>query len=119
MESRKDGGFRGPTPNLRMARQVRYTPHPFIQAVSRDLDELIEAQSDLLTERYLSASEKWEIAQDAFEGLLASCPSIRECSGCDVKIFWTAVADAATRRKTLLWLQRSTRRSQGDHHVLH
>ena len=102
-----------------MPRQGQYIPHPFIELVITALDELIEAQSGLLAEYCVSASEKWEIAQDAFEGLLASCPSIRECSGCDMKIFWTAVADAATRRKTLLWLQRSTRRSQGDHHVLH
>ena len=60
-----------------MVRQVRGTPHLFIQVVSLTLDELIETQSDLLTEHYLSASEKWEMSQDAFEGLLASCPRIR------------------------------------------
>ena len=84
---KRSRGFRGPTPNLRMPRGGQYTPHPFIQVVSRALDELIEAQSDSLVEYYLSASEKWEMPKDAFEVLLASSPRIRGCADWDVEIF--------------------------------
>ena len=59
MESRKEVvDFRGPTPNLRMVRQVRGTPHLFIRVVSLTLDELIETQSDLLMEHYPRARHK-------------------------------------------------------------
>ena len=87
-----------------MPRGRQYTPHPFIQVVSRALDELIEAQSDSLVEYYLSASEKWEMPQGAFEDLLASSPRIRGCADWDVEIFWIAVADAANRGQGLVGL---------------
>ena len=68
-----------------MPRQERYRPHPFIQLVFTALDELIEAQSDLLAEYYLSASERWEMPQDAFEDLLASSPTIQGCNDWEVE----------------------------------
>ena len=101
-----------------MPRGGQYTPHPFIQVVSRALDELIETHSDSLVEYYLSASEKWEMPQGAFEDLLASSPRIRGCADWEVETFWIAVADAANRSQPLLWLQRSARFSQGEHVIV-
>ena len=101
-----------------MPRGGRYTPHPFIKLVSSALDELIEADGNLLAEYYLSASEKWEMPKDAFEVLLASSPRIRGCADWDVEIFWIAVVEAVNRSHPLLWLQRSTRRSQADHAIV-
>jgi hypothetical protein len=101
-----------------MPRQERYRPHPFIQLVFTALDELIEAQSDSLVEYYLSALEKWEVPQGAFEDLLASSPRIQRCGDWDVETFWTAIGEADRRMQPLLWLQRSTRHSQGDHAIV-
>ena len=98
-----------------MPRQVRYKPHPFLQLVVTALDELIEAQSGLLMEYYLPASEKWEMPQDAFEDLLASTPVIQGCDDWDVETFWTAVIEAENRCTPLLWLQRSTTHTRGEH----
>ena len=72
----------------------------------------------MLAEYYLSASEKWEVPQGAFDVLLASSSRIQGCADWDVETFWTAVADAANRSHPLLWLQRSTRHSQGDHAIV-
>ena len=55
-----------------MPRRPHYEPHPFLQLVSDALGVLIEVGSPLLTENYFSASEKWEMPQDAFEDLFAS-----------------------------------------------
>ena len=101
-----------------MPRQERYRPHPFIQLVFTALDELIEAQSDSLVEYYLSALEKWEVPQGAFEDLLASSPRIQGCGDWDVETFWTEIGEADRRMQPLLWLQRSTRHSQGDHAIV-
>ena len=105
-----------------MPRQERYRPHPFIQLVFTALDELIEAQSDSLAAYYLSASEKWEVPQEvpqgAFEDLLASSPRIQGCGDWDVETFWTAIGEAENRCTPLLWLQWSTRFSQGDHVIV-
>jgi hypothetical protein len=70
-----------------MPNRAQYRPHVFIQLVITALDELIEAQSDSLAAYYLSASEKWEMPQDAFEDLLASSPTIRGCGDWDVETF--------------------------------
>ena len=110
--------FRGPTPNLRMPRQGQYTPHPFIKLVITALDELIESQSDSLAAYCVSASEKWEMPQGAFEDLLALSPRIQGCDDWDAETFWTDVVEAERRRQPLLWLQGSTRRSQGDHAIV-
>ena len=82
------------------------------------LDELIEAQSDSLAEYCVYASEKWEMPQGAFEDLLASSPRIQRCGDWDVETFWTAIGEAENRCTPLLWLQRSSRFSQGDHVIV-
>ena len=56
--------------------------------------------------------------QDAFEDLLASTPTIQGCGTWDVETFWTAVIEAERLYRPLLWLQRSTRRSQADHAIV-
>ncbi len=76
-----------------MPRQGRYRPHPFLPLVVTALDELIEAQSGLLAEYYLPASETWEMPQGAFEALLASAPRIQGCGNWDVETFWSAVQE--------------------------
>tara|TARA_A100001015_G_scaffold11406_1_gene13586 strand:- start:3815 stop:4534 length:720 start_codon:yes stop_codon:yes gene_type:complete len=86
--------------------------------VTTALDELIEAQSDLLAAYCVSASEKWEMPQGAFEDLLASSPRIQGCDDWDAETFWTDVVEAERRRQPLLWLQRSTRFSQGEHVIV-
>ena len=101
-----------------MPRQGQYIPHPFIELVITALDELIEAQSGLLAEYCVSASEKWEMPQDAFEDLLASSQRIQGCGDWDVETFWADVKEAENRCTPLLWLQRSTRRSQADHAIV-
>ena len=101
-----------------MPREGQYTPHPFIQLVIIALDELIEAQSDSLSAYCVSASGKWEMPQGAFEDHLASSPSIQGCGDWEVETFWTDVVEAERRRQPLLWLQRSTRHSQGDHAIV-
>ena len=115
---KRSRGFRGPTPNLRMPRQAQYRPHLFIQLVITALDELIEAQSDSLAAYFVSALEKWEMPQGAFEDLLASSPRIQGCDDWDAETFWTEVGEAENRCTPLLWLQWSTRFSQGDHVIV-
>ena len=56
--------------------------------------------------------------QGAFEDLLASSPRIRRCGDWDVETFWTAIGEAERRRRPFLWLQRSTRQSQGEHLIV-
>ena len=85
-----------------MTRQGRYRPHPFLQLVMTALDELIEAQSGLLAEYYLSASETWEMPQGAFEDLLASTPTIQGCGDWDVETFCSAVKEAERLYRPLL-----------------
>ena len=53
--------------------------------------------------------------QGAFEDLLASSPRIQGCDDWDVETFWTEIGEADRRMQPLLWLQRSTRQSQGEH----
>ena len=101
-----------------MPNRAQYRPHVFIQLVITALDELIEAQSDSLAAYFVSASEKWEMPQGAFEDLLASSPRIQRCGDWDVETFWTAIGEAERRRRPLLWLQRSTRQSQGEHLIV-
>ena len=101
-----------------MPRQAQYRPHRFLQLVITALDELSEAQSDSLTEYFVYASEKWEMPQGAFEDLLASSPRIQGCGDWDVETFWTEIGEADRRMQPLLWLQRSTRHSQGDHAIV-
>ena len=56
--------------------------------------------------------------QGAFEDLLASSPRIQGCDDWDAETFWTEVGEAENRYTPLLWLQWSTRFSQGDHVIV-
>ena len=56
--------------------------------------------------------------QGAFEDLLASTPMIQGCGNWDVETFWSAVGEAERRCTPLLWLQRSTSQSHGEHLIV-